>query len=112
MMPLRLNLYPRAATTYGILDGSISVETDRPEMIRTGATKIIADGSIQGYTGYLRDAYHVPYHVPYHGDESYRGYPRWSREKLTEIVIDMYKNKRQVAIRGNGDAAIDDIFTR
>ena len=105
-MPLRLNLYPRAATTYGILNGSISVETDRPERIRTGATKIIADGSIQGYTGYLRDAYHVPYH----GDESYRGYPRCSREKLTEIVIDMYKNKRQVAIHGNGDAAIDDIL--
>jgi len=106
MMPIRLTLYPRAPATYKILDGSLSTETKHPEMIRIGATKIIADGSIQGYTGYLRESYHVPYH----GDEHYRGYPTMPREKLVELVTDMYKNKRQVAIHGNGDAAIDDIL--
>jgi hypothetical protein len=106
MMPIRLNLYPRADATYRIMDGRLSTQTDQPEMISIGATKIIQDGSIQGYTGYLRH----PYHVPYHGDESYRGYPTMSREKLTELVTDLYKNKRQVAIHGNGDAAIDDIL--
>jgi hypothetical protein len=106
MMPIRLNLYPRADATYRIMNGSISTKIDHPDMIQIGATKIIADGSIQGYTGYLRESYHVPYH----GDEAYRGYPTMPREKLTALVTDMYKHNRQVAIHGNGDAAIDDIL--
>ncbi|MEM8500428.1 MAG: amidohydrolase [Pseudomonadota bacterium] len=72
-----------------------------------GPVKIIADGSIQGYTGYLSE----PYHVPYKGDADYRGYPRVSLEQLT-LEVDRYRRRGiQLAIHGNGDASMDDIIT-
>jgi hypothetical protein len=74
--------------------------------IIVGPVKVIADGSIQGYTGYLSE----PYHVPFEGDASYRGYPAIPREKLFEIVSAFHGAGMQLAIHGNGDAAIDDIL--
>ncbi len=106
LMPIRLNIYPNAEVTEAILDGKLAIDYVDSEMLHIGATKIVADGSIQGYTGYLGK----PYHKPYNGDESYRGYPRMPREALAKLVMRLYKNHRQVAIHGNGDAAIDDIL--
>lgn len=74
--------------------------------LKLGAVKMFQDGSIQGYTGYLRE----PYHVPFMGDATYRGYPLRSREKLTVMVKETHKAGYQIAIHGNGDAAIDDII--
>ena len=71
-----------------------------------GAVKIVADGSIQGYTGYLSE----PYYTPYHGDADYRGYPSLSREELFAQVEALHKAGYQLAIHGNGDAAIEDIL--
>lgn len=71
-----------------------------------GPIKIIADGSIQGYTGYLSQ----PYHTPYHGDAEFRGYPRLSAEELASEVMSYHQAGLQMAIHGNGDAAIDDII--
>jgi predicted amidohydrolase YtcJ len=68
--------------------------------------KIIADGSIQGYTGYLSQ----PYHVPPGDDPAYRGYPRFAREDLISEVERLHTAGWQVAVHGNGDAAIDDIL--
>jgi len=76
------------------------------ERMRLGAVKIWQDGSIQGYTGYLSSGYHVPYQ----GDTSYVGYPLRSREALCRMVADAHRDGNQVAIHGNGDAAIDDIL--
>ena len=76
------------------------------DRLKLGAIKIVQDGSIQGYTGYLAK----PYHVPFMGDASYRGYPRRSREELTEMVVALHRGGYQIAIHGNGDAAIDDIL--
>lgn len=76
------------------------------EMMRPGGIKITHDGSIQGYTGYLSE----PYYVLPGDDPEYRGYPHQSREKLTEMVVRLHKEGRQIAIHGNGDAAIDDIL--
>lgn len=71
-----------------------------------GPVKIIADGSIQGYTGYLSE----PYYAPYKGDADYRGYPRVSLEQLT-LEVDKYRRRGiQLAIHGNGDASMDDII--
>jgi predicted amidohydrolase YtcJ len=106
MMPIRINVYPNADVTESIINGRFFIESGESDMLRIGATKIVADGSIQGYTGYLRE----PYHKPYKGDETYRGYPRMPREKLTELVTRLYKNNHQIAVHGNGDAAIDDIL--
>ena len=68
--------------------------------------KIVADGSIQGYTGYLSQ----PYHVPPGDDPSYRGYPRFSAAELASEVERLHAAGWQVAVHGNGDAAIDDIL--
>jgi len=75
-------------------------------MLKIGAIKMFQDGSIQGYTGYLSK----PYHKPFMGDASYRGYPLRSRKNLTAMVKEAHKAGYQIAIHGNGDAAIDDII--
>ena len=66
--------------------------------------KIIADGSIQGYTGYLSE----PYYVPFKGDANYRGYPSVLRDELFRQVEALYERRIPVAIHCNGDASIDD----
>jgi predicted amidohydrolase YtcJ len=77
-----------------------------PERLRIGAAKIWHDGALQGYTGYLS----APYYVQPMGKQDYRGYPARSRSELAAIVKPLHKVGRQVAIHGNGDAAIDDIL--
>lgn len=75
--------------------------------LRRGRTvKLVHDGSIQGYTGYLS----APYHVPYHDDRAYRGYPRESRTALIDRVKRLNRLGYQLAIHANGDAAIDDVL--
>ena len=76
---------------------------DKIDMV---AIKIVADGSIQGYTGYLSQ----PYHVPYKGDEAFRGYPAVVREQLFEQVSRLHQAGYQLAIHGNGDESIEDIL--
>jgi predicted amidohydrolase YtcJ len=66
--------------------------------------KLVADGSIQGYTGYLSE----PYHVPPGDDPGYRGYPRIPRDELVETVTELHAAGFQVAVHANGDASIDD----
>ena len=74
--------------------------------LKIGPAKIIVDGSIQGYTGWLSQ----PYHVPFKGDRSYCGYPVTPPEKLTPLVLAAHKAGFQIAAHGNGDAAIDAIL--
>ena len=77
-----------------------------PSRLKVGAIKIVQDGATQGFTSYLTK----PYHTPFKGDPSYRGYPRRSREALTKMVKQLHRAGYQIAIHGNGDAAIDDIL--
>jgi predicted amidohydrolase YtcJ len=74
--------------------------------LKIGPAKIIVDGSIQGYTGWLTR----PYHVPFKGDASYRGYPVTSPAQLNPMVSRAHRDGIQVASHGNGDAAIDAIL--
>ena len=76
------------------------------DRLKLGAVKVVQDGSIQGYTGYLSE----PYHVPFMGDALYRGYPRRSQQELRDMVGALHRAGYQIAIHGNGDAAIDDIL--
>ena len=75
-------------------------------MLKAGAVKLVADGSIQGYTGYLRE----PYTIQPEGQTGYRGYARLSREELVETVKALHRDGNQLAIHANGDAAIDDVI--
>ncbi len=107
LIPFRLELWPlydKAGEQ--ILSGELNLDDYTSDLVRTQAIKIVADGSIQGFTGYLSH----PYHEPFRGDEDYRGYPNISRENLTEWVERFHSAGIQMAIHGNGDASIDDII--
>lgn len=103
----RLVLFP-AEQAFGesLLNGDFDPATYAADKVFVGPVKLIADGSIQGYTGYLSQ----PYHTPYHGDANYRGYPSISREELFDKVEALHRAGYQLAIHGNGDASIEDIL--
>ncbi len=87
-----------------LLSGERSLADFAGARVSVPRVKIIADGSIQGYTGYLSE----PYYVPFKGDASYRGYPSVLREELFRQVEALYERRIPVAIHCNGDASIDD----
>jgi predicted amidohydrolase YtcJ len=77
-----------------------------PERIHLTGVKMLQDGSLQGYTGYLS----TPYHKQPEGKTDYRGYASRPREELIGMVGKFHQRGLRVAIHGNGDAAIDDIL--
>jgi predicted amidohydrolase YtcJ len=77
-----------------------------PEFVRTSGVKILQDGSLQGFTGYLT----APYFTQPQEKSAYAGYPSRSREKLIEMVRAYHRAGYQIAIHANGDAAIDDVL--
>ncbi|WGL15796.1 amidohydrolase [Microbulbifer bruguierae] len=105
-LKLRVVAYPVIDVKLEALKGEYELpESD--EWLKIGATKLFSDGSIQGYTGYLSHHYHQP------RDEEkpeYAGYPQTTREELAKQVMAVHKSGGQIAIHGNGDAAIDDIL--
>lgn len=105
LIPVRLELWPFFHITgEQILSGELDLSPYNSDRVQTQTVKIVADGSIQGFTGYLSH----PYHTPYRGDEEYRGYPTFPRDDLAEIVTRLHTNGFRIAIHTNGDAAIDD----
>ena len=107
VVPQRLVLFPfEDAFGEDLLNGEFDAGKYATDRVHVGPVKLVADGSIQGYTGYLSH----PYHVPYHGDEDYRGYPSILRDKLFDKVGKLHKAGYQLAIHGNGDESIEDIL--
>ncbi|MEH6635795.1 MAG: amidohydrolase [Halioglobus sp.] len=107
VIPQRLVLFPfETDFTDSLLNGDYEPADYAGEKLTMGAVKIVADGSIQGFTGYLSG----PYHVPYHGDASYRGYAAVPRDQLFVKVEALHKAGYQIAIHGNGDESIEDIL--
>ena len=91
---------PSASEAGGVVSGF------GDDWLKLGAIKSWQDGSNQGYTGYFT----LPYHTPFKGHPDYRGYPRRSREELVALVRELHDAGYQIAVHGNGDAAIDDIL--
>ncbi|MGH0038314.1 MAG: amidohydrolase [Myxococcota bacterium] len=106
LIPLRLVIWPNAEASDALLAGELDPPDADSEWVSVGATKLVADGSIQGYTGYLSE----PYTVPPGDDPGFRGYPRIAREELFAKVARYHDAGRQLAIHGNGDASIEDIL--
>src|SRR5262249_28056330 len=98
-LPIRVVVWPAFKATDKKIPAS--------PMLKLGAIKLIADGSIQGYSGYLSKPYTVP---PPGAQPDYVGYPFVSREELTSRVKALHEAGYQIAIHGNGDAAIDNIL--
>src|SRR5690606_6047974 len=88
------------------LESRKKIEALDSPYLKAGAIKLLQDGSIQGYTGYLSRAYFV---APT-DDMAYRGYAMRSRDALAQRVTELHRAGYQLAIHGNGDQAIDDIL--
>jgi predicted amidohydrolase YtcJ len=107
LIPFRLELWPFEDKLGDVIrSGELNLSEFNSDKVRTKTIKIVADGSIQGFTGYLSH----PYHTPFRDDEEYRGYPVVARDKLVELVEHYHTNGYQLAVHGNGDASIDDII--
>ena len=107
VIPQRLVAFPLAEEfDETLLNGEYDPEDYSGDKLVMGPVKIVADGSIQGFTGYLS----APYYTPYKGDDNYRGYPSVAREKLFEQVEALHTAGYQMAIHGNGDQSIEDIL--
>lgn len=78
-------------------------------MLTLGPAKMLADGSLQCYTGYLSNPYHKILPGIPHGPE-WRGYPIHTETALNEMVLDLHRKGWQIAIHGNGDDAIQMIL--
>jgi predicted amidohydrolase YtcJ len=102
----RIVVWPDMQVADAVLAGEMTLPDASGPDLWIGAIKLIADGSIQGYTGYLSE----PYFVPPGDDPEYRGYPRIARDELRERVTRYHAAGFQVAVHGNGDASIDDIL--
>lgn len=102
ILPIRVVMWP-----YYLLAQAVHNMQLGTNMLTMGGAKVIQDGSIQAYTGYLSKPYYVQ---PEGADGTYRGYPSFTREQLLAIVKPLHDAGIQVYIHGNGDAAIDDIL--
>lgn len=106
-LPIRVHVWPVIQAMMGLIERGGSLDLpDTNGMVSYRAVKGFADGSIQGYTGYLSE----PYHSHSHADPRYRGYPRMDREALAEQITTVHEAGYQIAVHGNGDAAIDDVL--
>lgn len=101
LVPVRLSIWPDADAQQQITQGRLSF----PEGERSyrGAVKLVSDGSLQGYTGFLGQPY---FSVPEDYPAEYLGFPTLSEQALAEQVTRFHCQDLQVAIHANGDAAI------
>jgi predicted amidohydrolase YtcJ len=72
--------------------------------LRIGGVKLSLDGSPQGKTAWLSEAYHI---APHGHSKGYKGSALMNDEKAKSHILDAYKNNWQILVHTNGDAAID-----
>jgi hypothetical protein len=103
LIPQRLVVWPKDELGLKVAEGELDLGAYASERVHIGAAKFVGDGSIQGYTGFLSE----PYHQPGEHSADYRGYPNIDAETLNAQVKAIHCSGQQVAVHGNGDAAID-----
>ena len=107
LLAFRLVVLPRHDSLgKQILDGEFDAKNYNSDWFQVGPLKLFADGSPQGYTAYLSQ----PYYKPPADDTGYRGFPAIPQTELIDFVNKYQKVGIQLAIHGNGDAAIDNIL--
>jgi predicted amidohydrolase YtcJ len=97
----RIRAYPFYTIGEGAWDDAGVKPGDGDALARVAGYKLVADGSNQGFTGLQRE--------PYLNSDS-RGIAYMSPEDLQARAVDRAKKGWQLAIHGNGDAAIDNIL--
>ncbi len=106
-IPFRMVVFPNHQD-FGkqLLDGNYKQTDFNSERFYLGPIKIIADGSVQGRTAFLTQPFYKnPEEIP-----NYRGFPSFEQTELSAIVSTYHDAGFQLAIHGNGDAAIDQII--
>ncbi|MBS1830632.1 MAG: amidohydrolase [Acidobacteria bacterium] len=104
-VPIRINALLAGAAAPATIQEAAGFRSLNGQLQVTGV-KLFADGSIQGYTGHLA----APYHQQPEGKQDYNGYALRPRAELIDQVKRLHQGGYQIAIHGNGDAAIDDIL--
>ncbi|MFN7931991.1 MAG: amidohydrolase [Bryobacteraceae bacterium] len=104
-VPIRINALLAGAAAPPTRQEADGFQSPNGQLRVTGV-KLFQDGSIQGYTGYLA----APYHQQPEGKQDYNGYSLRPRAELVNQVKRLHQGGYQIAIHGNGDAAIDDIL--
>jgi len=107
LTPLRLVAWPNEAYGHKIVEGSEVTSSFVHDKFFVGAIKIVADGSLQLYSGFLSQPYHT---IPSGKKSDYAGYPSIDAKTLQNTIVKFHKAGHQLAIHGNGDAAIDSII--
>jgi hypothetical protein len=103
LIPQRLVIWPKDEVGLEVVAGALDLSPFVSERVYVGATKFVGDGSIQGYTGFLSEPYYNTGEHP----ADYRGYPNIDAATLGAAVKVVHCAGQQVAVHGNGDAAID-----
>ena len=103
LIPQRLVLWPKDERGLQVAEGTLDLGQHASDRVHIGAVKFVGDGSIQGYTGFLSEPYYQPGERP----EEYRGYPNIDADTLKAQVKAVHCSGQQVAVHGNGDAAIE-----
>jgi predicted amidohydrolase YtcJ len=103
LIPQRLVIWPKDELGLEIAKGRLDLGKYASDRVYIGAAKLVGDGSIQGYTGFLSEPYYQPGEQP----ADYRGYPNIDAETLNAEVEAIHCSGQQVAVHANGDAAID-----
>ncbi|MCY1200068.1 hypothetical protein D9M68_180850 [compost metagenome] len=78
-------IWSTAPVAKALIDDKAEFHSPDPQLLRLGATKLFDDGSIQRYTGYLSEPYHV--HAP-GKDDRYRGTPPCRRDLLAALMLE------------------------
>jgi len=78
---------------------------DLGRRVSIGPVKLFTDGSIQGYTAYLRQPYYKQHKTRAKSDD-YRGYLTVAPDDYMKTVERLHRENLQYAVHANGDAAI------
>lgn len=100
-LPARIRAYPFYTISAEAWDEAGVVPGTGNPIARVAGYKLVADGSNQGFTGLQRE--------PYLNTDS-RGLAYTAREELIDLTVDRATRGWQLAIHGNGDAAIDNVL--
>jgi len=103
LIPLRVVAWPADEVGLEAIESGRDLAAFGTERMHVGAVKLVGDGSIQGYTAYLSEPYHVLGDHP----AGYRGYPNIDEDTMRAHVEQLHCAGFQVAVHGNGDAATD-----
>ncbi len=80
------------------------------KMLSLGAMKTFIDGSIQGYTGFLSNPYHEVIYEELPNKKFWCAYPTQDYASFATEIKEYHRAGWQIAVHGNGDAAIQYII--